>query len=176
MSRLREHAGGCTAKFSHGIDLCQDFRPHRYAPPIASKPFGCFYRLPPSWLRHATSLPEGGFLVWKSHVNRQFPWVAGVGEGLAPPESPRAMPGRQRAGQATAPTTAPQGVRQKLSAAGTPLLQDRPGRGNRPAIGLREVFGLVEAGGLFPLTWAGTSGTLMVDSCPVGITHFVIWE
>src|SRR5699024_6906885 len=29
-------------------------------------------------------------------------------EGLAPSESPRAMPGNQRAGQATAPTTAQQ--------------------------------------------------------------------
>ena len=39
--------------------------------------------------------PEGfaGFRVW-----------LGVGEGLPPPESPRARPGEPRAGQATAPT------------------------------------------------------------------------
>ena len=33
-----------------------------------------------------------------------FPVLLGVGEGLAPPESPRARPGEPRAGQATAPT------------------------------------------------------------------------
>ena len=40
-----------------------------------------------------------------------FPVLLCVGEGLAPPESPRARPGEPRAGQATAPTTAPQEVR-----------------------------------------------------------------
>ena len=47
----------------------------------------------------------------------KFLGLMGVGEGLAPPESPRAMPGNQRAGQATAPTTATQEVRQTLPAA-----------------------------------------------------------
>ena len=37
---------------------------------------------------------------------------AAVGEGLAPPESTRAMPGNRRAGQATAPTPATQEMRQ----------------------------------------------------------------
>ena len=40
-----------------------------------------------------------------------FPVLLCVGKGLAPPESPRARPGEPRAGQATAPTTAPQKVR-----------------------------------------------------------------
>ena len=54
----------------------------------------------------------------------KFLGLMGVGEGLAPPESPRAMPGNQRAGQATAPTTA-----QQDGAAKTP---ERPHRAGRP--------------------------------------------
>ena len=42
------------------------------------------------------------------HAGREgfagFPVLLWVGEGLAPPESPRARPGEPRAGQATAPT------------------------------------------------------------------------
>ena len=59
----------------------------------------------------------------------------GVGEGLAPPESPRAIQGNQRAGQATALTAAQQDGAAKPPAAGTPLGQGRPGCRNHSAIG-----------------------------------------
>ena len=65
----------------------------------------------------------------------EFLALLGVGEGLAPPESPRAIQGNQRAGQATALTAAQQDGAAKPPAAGTPLGQGRPGHRNRPAIG-----------------------------------------
>jgi len=65
----------------------------------------------------------------------EFLALLGVGEGLAPPESPRAIQGNQRAGQATALTAAQQDGAAKPPAAGTPLGQGRPGGENHPAIG-----------------------------------------
>ena len=65
----------------------------------------------------------------------EFLALLGVGEGLAPPESPRAIQGNQRAGQATALTAAQQDGAAKPPAAGTPLGQGRPGYGKHPAIG-----------------------------------------
>ena len=65
----------------------------------------------------------------------EFLALLGVGEGLAPPESPRAIQGNQRAGQATALTAAQQDGAAKPPAAGTPLYQGRPGDGKHPAIG-----------------------------------------
>ena len=73
----------------------------------------------------------------------EFLALLGVGEGLAPPESPRAIQGNQRAGQATALTAAQQDGAAKPPAAGTPLGQGRPGRGNRPSIGPAAQGGLV---------------------------------
>ena len=65
----------------------------------------------------------------------EFLALLGVGEGLAPPESPRAIQGNQRAGQATALTAAQQDGAAKPPAAGTPLHQGRPGGGNHLVIG-----------------------------------------
>ena len=65
----------------------------------------------------------------------EFLALLGVGEGLAPPESPRAIQGNQRAGQATALTAAQQDGAAKPPAAGTPLGQGRPGLGNHLVIG-----------------------------------------
>ena len=73
----------------------------------------------------------------------EFLALLGVGEGLAPPESPRAIQGNQRAGQATALTAAQQDGAAKPPAAGTPLGQGRPGGGNHPAVGPAAQGGLV---------------------------------
>ena len=73
----------------------------------------------------------------------EFLALLGVGEGLAPPESPRAIQGNQRAGQATALTAAQQDGAAKPPAAGTPLGQGRPGRGNHLMIGPAAQGGLV---------------------------------
>ena len=82
---------------------------------------------------NCSQLPEAGR---KKPLNiAEFLALLGVGEGLAPPESPRAIQGNQRAGQATALTAAQQDGAAKPPAAGTPLGQGRPGRGNRPSIG-----------------------------------------
>ena len=53
--------GRLSHRFAQGIDLPRTSRSLWHTPPIASKPFGLCGNLPPSWLRHATSLPEGGF-------------------------------------------------------------------------------------------------------------------
>src|SRR5699024_9560425 len=100
-----------------------------------------FYPQGLSLVCNCSQLPEAGR---KKPLNiAEFLALLGVGEGLAPPESPRAIQGNQRAGQATALTAAQQDGAAKPPAAGTPLLQGRPGRGNRPSIGPAAQGGLV---------------------------------
>ena len=90
---------------------------------------------------NCSQLPEAGR---KKPLNiAEFLALLGVGEGLAPPESPRAIQGNQRAGQATALTAAQQDGAAKPPAAGTPLGQGRPGYGTHPAIGPAAQGGLV---------------------------------
>ena len=48
--------GRLSHRFAQGIDLPRTSRSLWHTPPIASKPFGLCGNLPPSWLRHATSL------------------------------------------------------------------------------------------------------------------------
>ena len=93
----------------------------------------CFYRQGLTLVCNCSQLPGAGR---KKPLNiAEFLALLGVGEGLAPPESPRAIQGNQRAGQATALTAAQQDGAAKPPAAGTPLLQSRPGGGNHPVIG-----------------------------------------
>ena len=92
-----------------------------------------FYRQGLTLVCNCSQLPGAGR---KKPLNiAEFLALLGVGEGLAPPESPRAIQGNQRAGQATALTAAQQDGAAKPPAAGTPLLQSRPGGGNHPVIG-----------------------------------------
>ena len=92
-----------------------------------------FYRQGLSLASNCSQLPGAGR---KKPLNiAEFLALLGVGEGLAPPESPRAIQGNQRAGQATALTAAQQDGAAKPPAAGTPHPQSRPGRGNHLMIG-----------------------------------------
>ena len=95
-----------------GPCLCHHTRRPWAAGPIAG-------RFPPPGLPSRSGVPAAGGLVISDCQTRSLPqgdvaehcWflaLLGVGEGLAPPEFPRALPGCPRAGQATAPTTASQ--------------------------------------------------------------------
>ena len=53
--------GRLNRKFALGIDIYRTSRPLRPTPPIESEPLRHCDNLPPSRLRRATSLPEGGF-------------------------------------------------------------------------------------------------------------------